>query len=124
MGQKGDEFERNDDDLVVVNPKPKKGLASKAIDWLEWAFVKMMHDPKQPLHYLAGNFAPVDETPPLTDLPVTGHLPVSGFSSFYVSSVSDGLDCCGCYLIGIQNNGNCFGVFAYGFVGIFYLFLF
>lgn len=82
MGQKGDEFERNDADLVMVNPKPKKGLTAKAIDWLEWAFVKMMHDPKQPLHYLAGNFAPVDETPPLTDLPVTGHLPVSGFSVF------------------------------------------
>ncbi|EYU27047.1 hypothetical protein MIMGU_mgv1a004951mg [Erythranthe guttata] len=77
MGQKEAESERIDGGggVVVVEPKPKKGLSSKAVDWLEWAFVKMMHDPKKPLHYLAGNFAPVDETPPLTDLPVIGHLP-------------------------------------------------
>ncbi|KAL1535053.1 Dixin [Salvia divinorum] len=68
-------LERTHAGLVLVKPKPNKGLASKAIDWLEWAFVKMMHDPKQPLHYLSGNFGPVDETPPLTDLPVQGHLP-------------------------------------------------
>ncbi|KAL0425622.1 UNVERIFIED_CONTAM: Carotenoid 9,10(9',10')-cleavage dioxygenase 1 [Sesamum radiatum] len=75
MGQREDELERTDGGVVVVKPKPKKGLASKAIDWLEWAFVKLMHDPNRPLHYLSGNFAPVDETPPLTDLPVKGHLP-------------------------------------------------
>ncbi|XP_010552739.1 PREDICTED: carotenoid 9,10(9',10')-cleavage dioxygenase 1 isoform X1 [Tarenaya hassleriana] len=35
-----------------------------------------MHDASQPLHYLSGNFAPVrEETPPVKDLPVTGHLP-------------------------------------------------
>ncbi|XP_011087733.1 carotenoid 9,10(9',10')-cleavage dioxygenase 1-like [Sesamum indicum] len=75
MGQKEAELERADGGVVVVKPKPKKGLASKVIDWLEWTFVKLMHDPKQPNHYLSGNFAPVDETPPLTDLPVKGHLP-------------------------------------------------
>ncbi|XP_042007666.1 carotenoid 9,10(9',10')-cleavage dioxygenase 1-like isoform X1 [Salvia splendens] len=73
--QESDDLERTGAGVVVVKPKPTKGLASKAIDWLEWAFVKMMHDSKQPLHYLAGNFGPVDETPPLTDLPVQGHLP-------------------------------------------------
>lgn len=83
MGQKEEEFERTQGGLVVVKPKPSKGLTSKAIDWLEWAFMKMMHDPKQPLHYLSGNFAPVDETPPLADLPVKGHLPVSG-SNFMI----------------------------------------
>ncbi|KAL2468947.1 Carotenoid 9 [Forsythia ovata] len=72
MGQKE---ERNDGGVVVVKPKPSKGLASKTVDWLEWVFVKLMHDPKKPLHYLSGNFAPVDETPPLQDLPVKGHLP-------------------------------------------------
>ncbi|KAK4488621.1 hypothetical protein RD792_004390 [Penstemon davidsonii] len=61
--------------VVVVKPKPKKGLTSKFIDWLEWILVKLMHDSKQPLHYLYGNFAPVDETPPVTDLLVKGHLP-------------------------------------------------
>ncbi|KAK6119249.1 hypothetical protein DH2020_047012 [Rehmannia glutinosa] len=75
--QKEKEMERTDAGVVVVKPKPKKGVTSKAIDWLECSFVKMMHDPKKPLHYLSGNFAPVDETPPLTDLPVKGHLPVS-----------------------------------------------
>ncbi|XP_042009324.1 carotenoid 9,10(9',10')-cleavage dioxygenase 1-like isoform X1 [Salvia splendens] len=73
--QESDDLERTGAGVVVVKPKPSKGLASKAIDWLEWAFVKMMHDSKQPLHYLAGNFGPVDETPPLADLPVQGHLP-------------------------------------------------
>ncbi|CAA0808904.1 Carotenoid 9-10(9-10)-cleavage dioxygenase 1 [Striga hermonthica] len=73
MGLKGEE--RTSAGVVLVEPKPNKGLASKAVDWLEWAFVKIMHDPKAPLHYLSGNFAPVDETSPLADLPVIGHLP-------------------------------------------------
>ncbi|KAK6119246.1 hypothetical protein DH2020_047009 [Rehmannia glutinosa] len=90
MGQKEEELERTDAGVVVVKPKPTKGLASKAIDWLEWAFVKMMHDPKQPLHYLSGNFAPVDETPPLTDLPVKGHLPVSGLKMIHGMRIKDG----------------------------------
>ncbi|GFP92099.1 carotenoid 9 10(9' 10')-cleavage dioxygenase [Phtheirospermum japonicum] len=69
------EYERAAAEVVMVKPKPTKGLASKGIDWLEWAFVKMMHDSKKPLHYLSGNFGPVDETPPISDLPVIGHLP-------------------------------------------------
>ncbi|XP_022895849.1 carotenoid 9,10(9',10')-cleavage dioxygenase 1-like [Olea europaea var. sylvestris] len=73
MGRK--EEERTDGGVVVVKPNPRKGVASKALDWLEWALVKLLHDPKKPLHYLSGNFAPVDETPPLQDLPVVGHLP-------------------------------------------------
>lgn len=64
--------------LVEVNPKPSKGLASKATDFLEKLFVKLMHDSSKPQHYLSGNFAPVrEETPPITDLPVKGFLPVS-----------------------------------------------
>lgn len=66
--------------IVEVNPSPKNGLASKLIDLLEKVIVKLMYDTSQPLHYLSGNFTPVDETPPVTDLPVKGHLPVS--SSF------------------------------------------
>ncbi|XP_042061398.1 carotenoid 9,10(9',10')-cleavage dioxygenase-like [Salvia splendens] len=61
--------------VVAVKPNPQMGLTSKAIDWLEWAVVKLMHHSKQPLHYLAGNFGPVDETPPLADLPLHGLLP-------------------------------------------------
>lgn len=62
--------------IVEVNPKPSKGLTSKAIDWLEKLVVKLMYDSSQPQHYLSGNFAPVkDETPPCQDLPVHGHLP-------------------------------------------------
>ncbi|KAL3622516.1 Dixin [Castilleja foliolosa] len=74
---KGDDHEcgRASSDVVMVKPKPAKGLASKGIDWLECVLVKMMHDSKKPLHYLSGNFGPVDETPPISDLPVIGHLP-------------------------------------------------
>ncbi|GLT84186.1 hypothetical protein SLE2022_024330 [Rubroshorea leprosula] len=60
--------------MVEVNPQPQKGLTSKLIDWLEKLIVKLMYYP-QPLHYLSGNFAPVDETPPTTDLIVKGYLP-------------------------------------------------
>lgn len=63
--------------IVVVNPKPSKGFTSTAIDWVEKLVVKLMYDTSKPLHYLSGNFAPVDETPPCKDLPVSGHLPVS-----------------------------------------------
>lgn len=64
--------------LVEVSPKPSKGLVSKATDLLEKLFVKLMYDSSKPQHYLSGNFAPVhDETPPITDLPVKGYLPVS-----------------------------------------------
>lgn len=62
--------------IVEVNPKPSKGLTSKAIDFLEYLIVKLMYDKSKPLHYLSGNFAPIrDETPPCKDLPVIGHLP-------------------------------------------------
>lgn len=63
--------------IVVVNPKPKKGFISKLLDWLEKLVAKLMYNFNQPLHYLTGNFAPVDETPPSKDLLVKGHLPVS-----------------------------------------------
>nr|XP_010931015.1 LOW QUALITY PROTEIN: carotenoid 9,10(9',10')-cleavage dioxygenase [Elaeis guineensis] len=62
--------------IVAVNPKPRKGLVSKAVDLIERVIVYLMHDSSKPLHYLSGNFAPVrDETPPCFDLPVRGSLP-------------------------------------------------
>ncbi|KAL1833320.1 hypothetical protein DCAR_0103407 [Daucus carota subsp. sativus] len=68
--------ERNEGEVVVVTPKPNKGLTSKAIDWLETLIIKCMYDPSAPHHWLSGNFAPIlDETPPCTNLPVIGHLP-------------------------------------------------
>ncbi|KAH7863344.1 hypothetical protein Vadar_016275 [Vaccinium darrowii] len=70
------EEERVEGGVEVVKPKPKKGITSKAIDWLEKLIVKVMYDSSsQPHHYLSGNFAPVPETPPCKDLPVKGHLP-------------------------------------------------
>ncbi|KAK2637048.1 hypothetical protein Ddye_031840 [Dipteronia dyeriana] len=63
------------DGVVEVNPKPQKGLTSKVIDFVEKLIVKFMYDSSQPRHYLAGNFAPVHETPPTKDLQVIGHLP-------------------------------------------------
>lgn len=75
MGITKEQVERNGD-VVVVNPKPNKGLTSKAIDWIESLIVKYMYDSSVPHHWLSGNFAPVQETPPATDLPVIGHIPV------------------------------------------------
>ncbi|KAH9710185.1 Carotenoid 9,10(9',10')-cleavage dioxygenase 1 [Citrus sinensis] len=55
--------------IVAVDPKPKNGVTSKVIDFVEKLIVKWMYDSSQPLHYLSGNFAPVpDETPPTKDL--------------------------------------------------------
>ncbi|GMY22436.1 carotenoid 9,10(9',10')-cleavage dioxygenase 1 isoform X1 [Fagus crenata] len=62
--------------IVQVNPKPNKGLTSKVVDFVENLIVKFMYDSSLPHHYLSGNFAPVrEETPPITDLLVKGHLP-------------------------------------------------
>ncbi|KAG6421840.1 hypothetical protein SASPL_118399 [Salvia splendens] len=69
---------------VLVRPEPKTGLISSAIDWLEWAFVKLMHDSNHHSPCLSGNFAPVDETHPLSDLAVKGDLPVSAFDFSFI----------------------------------------
>ncbi|KAI9402394.1 hypothetical protein POPTR_001G265600v4 [Populus trichocarpa] len=61
--------------IVEVNPKPQKGLTSKLVDYLEKLIMKLMHDTSQSHPYLSGNFAPVEETAPVKDLPVEGHLP-------------------------------------------------
>ncbi|XP_022018126.2 carotenoid 9,10(9',10')-cleavage dioxygenase 1 [Helianthus annuus] len=61
--------------VVVVNPKPNKGLTSMVVDWMEKFVVKLMYDSSQPHHWLSHNFAPVHETPPSKHLPVIGHLP-------------------------------------------------
>jgi carotenoid cleavage dioxygenase len=72
----GVEIERINGGIVVVKPKPSKGITSKAIDWLEKLIVKFMYDSSQPHHYLSGNFGPVkEETPPCKDLTIIGHLP-------------------------------------------------
>ncbi|KAJ1697401.1 hypothetical protein LUZ63_005913 [Rhynchospora breviuscula] len=63
-------------DVVKVEPRPKRCVASWFVDLIEKAFVWMMYDKSQPLYYLSGNFAPVEkETPPCSDLPVKGYLP-------------------------------------------------
>lgn len=75
--------------IVEVSPKPQKGLSSKLIDWLEKLIVKVMYDSSQPQHYLSGNFAPSpNETPPTTDLPVKGHLPVSYYYHYVQSFIN------------------------------------
>ncbi|XP_011047392.1 PREDICTED: carotenoid 9,10(9',10')-cleavage dioxygenase 1-like [Populus euphratica] len=62
--------------IVEVNPKPQKGLTSKLVDYLEKLVMKLMRDTSEPHPYLSGNFAPVlEETAPVKDLPVEGHLP-------------------------------------------------
>lgn len=63
--------------VVKVDPQPKKGAKAWFVDLIEKALVWMMYDKSKPLHYLSGNFAPVEkETPPCSDLPVKGSLPV------------------------------------------------
>lgn len=81
--------------VVVVDPKPRKGLTSKVIDYLEMLVVKLMYDSSQPKHYLSGNFAPVpDETPPVHELSVQGYLPVN---SPPACLYSDSAPCCSIY---------------------------
>ncbi|CAN1787690.1 Carotenoid 9,10(9',10')-cleavage dioxygenase 1, partial [Linum perenne] len=61
--------------IVSVDPKPQKGIAATLVDFLENLIVKFGHDSTLPLHYLSGNFAPSNESPPAKDLLVKGHLP-------------------------------------------------
>ncbi|KAJ6834458.1 carotenoid 9,10(9',10')-cleavage dioxygenase [Iris pallida] len=62
--------------ILTVDPKPRRGLVSSAVDMVEKAVAYFMYDRSKPHHYLSGNFAPVkDETPPCSDLAVEGHLP-------------------------------------------------
>ncbi|XP_073007956.1 carotenoid 9,10(9',10')-cleavage dioxygenase [Typha latifolia] len=62
--------------IVAVEPRARKGLASRTVDLIEKVLVYFGHDSSKPLYYLSGNFAPVrDETPPCADLPVRGSLP-------------------------------------------------
>ncbi|KAM3271230.1 hypothetical protein ACQJBY_041791 [Aegilops geniculata] len=62
---------------AVPAPRPRKGVASWALDMLERLAVRLGHDKKaEPNPWLSGNFAPVlHETPPTAGLPVHGHLP-------------------------------------------------
>jgi len=67
---------QHDGVVVVPAPRPRKGLASWALDLLESLVVRLGHDKTKPLHWLSGNFAPVvEETPPAPNLTVRGHLP-------------------------------------------------
>lgn len=72
--------------ILNVEPKPSNGFTSKVVDLLEKVVVKLFYDSSLPHHWLAGNFAPVqDETPPTTDLTVKGFLPVSSsIASFLI----------------------------------------
>ena len=82
--------EEGTEGVVDVKPKPSKGLTSKAVDWLEKLIVNLLYHPSAPQFFLAGNFTPIsDETPPFSDLPVTGHLPVSHHSFLSISFFPD-----------------------------------
>lgn len=71
--------------VVAPAPRPRKGVASWAVDLLERVAVRLAHDKTRPLYWLSGNFAPVtDETPPAHDLPVRGHLPVSAMQTLFL----------------------------------------
>ncbi|XP_078435749.1 carotenoid 9,10(9',10')-cleavage dioxygenase-like [Wolffia australiana] len=62
--------------IVVVEPKPRKGILSAAVDLLERVVVSLTGHSGKPNYYLSGNFAPVsEETPPSGDLKIRGTLP-------------------------------------------------
>ncbi|KAJ8638020.1 hypothetical protein MRB53_012287 [Persea americana] len=62
--------------IVIVDPKPSKGIVSRMVDAVEKLIVWSMYDSSKPQHYLSGNFAPaVEETPPCKNLPIKGFLP-------------------------------------------------
>nr|UBZ25138.1 carotenoid cleavage dioxygenase 2L [Crocus sativus] len=73
--------------ITKVDPKPRKGMASVAVDLLEKAFVYLLYGNsaadrssgrrrRKEHYYLSGNYAPVGhETPPSDHLPVHGSLP-------------------------------------------------
>ncbi|XP_077214269.1 carotenoid 9,10(9',10')-cleavage dioxygenase-like [Tasmannia lanceolata] len=62
--------------VVIIEPKPNKGIVSQLVDALEKLIVWAMYDYSKPHHYLTGNYAPVaGETPPSNNLIVRGFLP-------------------------------------------------
>lgn len=62
---------------MVPAPRPRKGLATWALDLLKSLAVRLAHDKSKSLYWLSGNFAPlVEETPPAHNLTVRGHIPV------------------------------------------------
>ena len=68
--------------IVSVEPKPKKGILSAAVNLLEEIVVSLAGLSGKPNYYLSGNFAPVlEETPPSGELKIRGTLPVREFWS-------------------------------------------
>ena len=66
--------------IVSVEPKPKKGILSAAVNLLEEIVVSLAGLSGKPNYYLSGNFAPVlEETPPSGELKIRGTLPVREF---------------------------------------------
>ncbi|XP_078436385.1 carotenoid 9,10(9',10')-cleavage dioxygenase-like [Wolffia australiana] len=62
--------------IVVVEPKPGKGILSAALDLLERAVISLTGHSGKPNYYLSENFGPVlEETPPSGDLKIRGALP-------------------------------------------------
>lgn len=68
--------------IVAVEPKPRNGFLSAAVDLLERAVVYVTGHSGKPNYYLSGNFGPVqEETPPCRELKIRGTLPVSPATS-------------------------------------------
>nr|BDB95543.1 Carotenoid cleavage dioxygenase [Vector pRK-HIEBIYZ-FhCCD2]BDB95558.1 Carotenoid cleavage dioxygenase [Vector pRK-HIEBIYZ-FhCCD2-ALD8] len=62
----------------IVDPKPRKGLLSFAVDLIEKALVYLLYGnaDRKRHYYLSGNYAPVEhETPPCSELRIHGSLP-------------------------------------------------
>lgn len=77
MGTVVMEEDGNHNGIVKVDPKPNKGWMATMVDMVEKVLVRFMFDPTISNHFLTGPFAPVkDETPPSSQLPVIGFLPV------------------------------------------------
>ncbi|CAA7387951.1 unnamed protein product [Spirodela intermedia] len=62
--------------IVSVEPKPRKGVLSAAVELLERVVVHITGHSGRPNYYLSGNFGPVlEETPPCRELKIRGTLP-------------------------------------------------
>ncbi|GAA0152137.1 hypothetical protein LIER_10692 [Lithospermum erythrorhizon] len=71
------EASSDDDGLVKVKPKCKKGPQSRSVDAMVKKVFDLYKPPEGNLKYLQENFAPIRvETPPTTNITVTkGHIP-------------------------------------------------
>ncbi|KAG5627480.1 hypothetical protein H5410_012698 [Solanum commersonii] len=61
---------RTEGGVVVVDPKPQNGVAAKAIDWVEWAIIKLMNNSTKPLPFFRAILHLLMKLPHLNTFPL------------------------------------------------------